>query len=62
MTKELVLRDNVGPANSIYVSEICLKSVRKLSVTKKLSENYIVSEHQRLSVPDFHVETSTSYI
>ena len=32
--KESVLRVNVGPANSRNVSEICLKTVRKLSVTK----------------------------
>ena len=30
----LVLRDNVGPKNSKKLSDICQKSVKKLSVTK----------------------------
>ena len=60
----LVLSKNVGPPNSINVSEICLKYVRKLSVTKNCRKTVLnVSDicHKSISCKYLSEICRTSY-
>ena len=51
MYENLVLRDNVGPQSSKKLSDICQKSVRKLSVTRMCQKTVInVSEFYQKNV------------